>query len=427
MAALNRFLIIVIAILAIGAAVLSYLLFERRTEFRDRAALLADTTVDMVQALDKDSDTHVARKVTFSPADPVAKLKESGTMSWADYHSDRINEYSTFKKNLQEAASLAGKINEQRNYLAETIAQIGFDLQMPVEAFSTEDLKKAAEKTFYNDACSQVVSLAKASNSRADDMIRSLISAASAIGHSMEDSMFRSRDTEMDETGKTVMGSFRHRGQLEEFNKAVVELNTRCTDYADAIVRAISTVDEFQWQTDRDLVKSKRGYDRGLISLGNDASEINVELKRSKERKAMVERLNIDLNAAKEDLAKTRTERDELQTKVADLNLVRAQLEEELLRWRGVRGPGGNKNFDLDPNLKGHVVQVNKDWNFVILDLGENDVYETLPLLVSRQDKYMGKVFVTKVAKNISVAEIDPKLLQADLQEGDIVILPEGY
>ncbi len=422
MAALNRFFMVLIALLAIAAAVMSYMLFERRGEFRDRADLLAQNTAAMVKSLDAGSDTNVARKVTFTPGDPAAGIQESGSLSWADFHNDRP-EYAGFKSNLKAAAELAKQINNQRNHLAETILQIGFDLQMPVDAFNAEDLKKAAEAGTYTNACRQVLGLAKATSARTDDMIRTVVSAANTIGQTIDDSEFRARDAVMDDTGSTVLGAFKHRRQLDDFNTAVVSLNTRAVAYADAIGRAIEAVNEHNWNTDPELVRNRRGYDRALITMGNDLAEINLELRRSKERKVMVEKLTTDLTAAKDELAKVKNDRDELQARANDLN-IRVKELEKLIAGSGSGGQQRRQDFPLPDNLQGRVLQVNRDWNFVILNLGEQEVYEALPMLVARNDKFIGRVRITKVAKNISVAEIDADLARNVIQEGDLVILP---
>jgi len=156
MAALNRFLIGLIAVLAIAAAVLSYLLFERRTEFRDRAGTLATTVVDMTRALDAESGTNVAKKVRFSAADKAAGVPESGELSWAEYHQDKPSGYQNFARNLKLTTDLAKSINEQRNFLAESIAQLGFDLEMPVDELNADDLKRADAPEVYARAAKQV-------------------------------------------------------------------------------------------------------------------------------------------------------------------------------------------------------------------------------------------------------------------------------
>lgn len=428
MAAFNRFLMILIAILAIGAAVLSFLLFQRRTEFRDRASLLADATSDMVESLDKQSGTNVSRKVSFSPADPELGTKESGTLSLFSYHDDAETGYSGFAANLRAAEELAESINEQRNYLAQKLDDVAFALQMPQQELNVEDLKNASDESIYVDASEKILSLAQATSARTDQMIRTLLNCSETIGHSFEDTMLRSRETRMDDSGQTVMGPFRAKDQLQDFEDAVEGLHDRAERYADSIVTAINElVTEWQWQADSERVRSKLGYRDAMAAVEADFRGINDELRRSKERKAAIVDLEAELAEAKTELADVEKRAADLQTKVADQAILIAELNTKINRMSPGREGGVVEKFEVNPNLKGHVVQVNRDWNFVILDLGEEEVYENLPLLVSRNDEFMGKIFVTKVAKNISVAEIDASLVKGEISAGDMVILPDEF
>ncbi|MDT8389189.1 MAG: hypothetical protein RRC34_01615 [Lentisphaeria bacterium] len=427
MAGLNRGLMIFITLLAIGAAALSFLLFQKRTEFTDRASLLAETNAAMVKALDKESGTNVSRKVTFTPAEPALGGKESGTLSAIDFHTDKISGGSAFADNLKAAADLAEKVNQQRNTLAQTLDEIAYALKIEEGQVSVGDLKNASETDLYETASQKIKSLAVATQERTTDMINALLASSTILGHSMEVSMFQTRDSQRDENGNVVMTSFKHAAQLADFNAAVSAVNQRCQDYGDAIVQAIESINSFNWDTDPDRVRNKLSYSRALSSLAGDFTEINTLLVQGREDKAMVQKLNIDLREVKNELAVTKSDRDTLQTKVAEQTGIIADLRVKLATGGGPRGPWGGGDMELDKNLKGHIVQVNPEWNYVILDLGEDDVYESLPLVVSRGDEYIGKVMVSKVAKNICVAEIDSKMMKSPIQEGDVVFLPKGY
>lgn len=428
MAGLNRGLMIIITLLAIGAAALSFMLFQKRTEFTDRATVLAEANVAMVEALDKESDTNVSRKVNFTAADPALGIPESGTLSAVDFHNDKIVDGNDFAMNLKAATDLAESVNKQRNALAQTLDEIAYALKIDDGEVSVGDLKNASNPELYETASQKIKRLAEASQERTTDMVNALLASSTILGHSMEVSMFQTRESQTDENGNVVMTSFKHAAQLADFNEAVSAVNQRCQDYGDTIVQAIESINAFNWETDPDRIRNKLSYGRALTSLNGDFTDINNLLVQGREDKAMVEKLNIDLKEVKVELAVTKNDRDELQTKVAEQTGIIADLKIKLATGSGggggTQGPG---DFELKENLKGHIVQVNSEWNYVILDLGEEDVYESLPLVVSRGEEYIGKVMVSKVAKNICVAEINSKMMKGPIQEGDVVFLPKGF
>jgi cell shape-determining protein MreC len=77
----------------------------------------------------------------------------------------------------------------------------------------------------------------------------------------------------------------------------------------------------------------------------------------------------------------------------------------------------------MPPGVSGRVTAVNKNWNFVVLNVGQKqNVVEGGELIVYRGQKMIGKVKVVSVESNSSVADILPEWAQSDLQTGDEVI-----
>lgn len=96
------------------------------------------------------------------------------------------------------------------------------------------------------------------------------------------------------------------------------------------------------------------------------------------------------------------------------------QLSTELARYTGSEEP----HVPLPPGLKGKVLAVDPRYDFVVLDIGGNQgVLEHGQLLVNRDGKLVGKVRVTKVEPNRSIANIidDWKQPGTEVMEGDLV------
>ncbi len=88
-----------------------------------------------------------------------------------------------------------------------------------------------------------------------------------------------------------------------------------------------------------------------------------------------------------------------------------------------VSSDGQAVNFNTgmtNPGLNGKVVSVNKDNNFVVVDIGESQniqVGETLN--VYRDSKYIARLAVIQVRKDISAADIKDQW--TDIKVGDII------
>jgi cell shape-determining protein MreC len=77
----------------------------------------------------------------------------------------------------------------------------------------------------------------------------------------------------------------------------------------------------------------------------------------------------------------------------------------------------------LPPGTKGNIVAVDPKYNFVILDIGaEKGVLENAKMLVNRDGKLIGKVQITSVQPNRSIANVLPEWKQDEIMEGDQVL-----
>ena len=153
-----------------------------------------------------------------------------------------------------------------------------------------------------------------------------------------------------------------------------------------------------------------------------------------------------------EDLAKTRTERDTAQQNLAQYtfigltpqeiiairaryselqtNLASIQGENKLLNQKIVRLTNELAIYktpeyvvSLPAGLRGKVVVMDPKWNFVVLNIGEDQgVLEHGELLINRDGKLVAKVRVRSVEKNRSIANVVPGWQLGDVMEGDQAI-----
>ncbi|HNQ88552.1 MAG TPA: hypothetical protein PKM73_08060 [Verrucomicrobiota bacterium] len=120
------------------------------------------------------------------------------------------------------------------------------------------------------------------------------------------------------------------------------------------------------------------------------------------------------------DLVRVTQARDALQEENKEMLQKINKIQAELAKY--------TQDKDVPPplpaGLKGTVVAVNPQWEFVVLDIGGNQgVLERGEMLVSRDGKLVAKVRITSVEASRSIANVLPEWKQTDVQTGDIVIV----
>ncbi|HEY1661092.1 MAG TPA: hypothetical protein VGI03_01620 [Verrucomicrobiae bacterium] len=83
---------------------------------------------------------------------------------------------------------------------------------------------------------------------------------------------------------------------------------------------------------------------------------------------------------------------------------------------------GTNMVVTLPANLEGRVLVVDPKWDFVILDVGDDQgAVPEGEMLVSRDGRLVAKVIINRVEKNRCIANIMPGWKLGDVYEGDMV------
>ncbi len=132
--------------------------------------------------------------------------------------------------------------------------------------------------------------------------------------------------------------------------------------------------------------------------------------------------MGIPVNQVKEVIALAKTLQELVEVQKEEITaLVRAngRLSNQLARIIG----GPEYVVMLPAKLRGTVLVSDPKWDFVVLDVGEDQgVLEYSELLVNRNGKLIAKVVVRTVQKGRSVANVVAGWKLADVLEGDQVI-----
>ncbi|MBI3849477.1 MAG: hypothetical protein HY298_04180 [Verrucomicrobia bacterium] len=189
--------------------------------------------------------------------------------------------------------------------------------------------------------------------------------------------------------------------------------------------------------TTKDLAKTKEELTTTKDSLEKETAKATTQEKRA--------------NGLAEELAKTKTERDDAQAdlaawkalgipvnqiKVLIANLKETQeklealtaekkiIERELARTKSelARYLPGWEPPRLPEGLKGKVLVVDPKWEFIVLDVGEKQgAKEDGELLVNRAGRLVAKVRIKNVQTDRSIANVLPGWKLGDVMEGDQV------
>jgi hypothetical protein len=112
------------------------------------------------------------------------------------------------------------------------------------------------------------------------------------------------------------------------------------------------------------------------------------------------------------------------QTTIEAVNEEKTVLQRTILRLktRLALYEGPEVDIKLRADLKGKILVVDPKWDFVVLDIGEDQgVLENGEMLVSRDGKLVAKVVVRTVEKDRSIANVVPGWKLGELIEGDEV------
>jgi len=162
-----------------------------------------------------------------------------------------------------------------------------------------------------------------------------------------------------------------------------------------------------------------------------DTSEITELQKRARRLSEELTRVRRERDEAQAELAMwtglgiTREQIKDFQAELAKLTannsfLVRRNNElESRISW--FIGP--EKEVRMPASLRGQVVAVDPKYSFVVLNIGEKQgIARDGKLLINRNGKLVGKLRVTTVDANSSIANILPDWKVAEVMEGDQVI-----
>lgn len=405
----------VVVVLAIAAAVLSFLIANQRLHFRDRAAMLSQGMADTAKILDEGTNSGLSSAVSFTPASPSSP-KESGSLGWEDYKKSATTQDGSYKKTLSTVQDLAAKVIEQRNALTAGILDSARALNYPAEVeLNSADLNSLDK---YADSTAKMVDHAKAVAERDAAILQKVNEVAGVVNASIDDAIL-TRPVVTDDSGQTKPGDYKVDEAFGDFKQKVEAVLTRCQLLSTGVAGAVAAIDKHSWNEKlrpQTLARANANTLRAQLELlAADCQKINDSLKRREfledeydKQKSVIGELEEKLTRLESDNEKQLSRLKKLEERVGFAD---ADQGEKVESWDGI-----------DQNTIGKVMRVNKDFGFVVVDLSEKKVMRDVRLAVTRSGKYVATLAVIKAMPYQSIADLTHGSI-SDINVGDEIII----
>ncbi len=200
--------------------------------------------------------------------------------------------------------------------------------------------------------------------------------------------------------------------RYEELDNTYADLK-KTSDELDATKTELAQTRSELEAANREIVSLKDT----IVQKDNEIAQANVKIDSLNQQVAGLESQVTDLNSQ---LAKIQEEKNELNDKIAQMDQDIKSLEADLANALG-KGEGAEER--MAKGLSGTILLVNKDWNFVVLDVGmDKGAKVNGVFLVHRDDKLIGKVRVSAVTRDLALAEIVNDWQTAAIKKGDKIV-----
>lgn len=435
--------IIILIVLLVGTlAFAGYTLFQKQQVEVTRDQLGED--LSQTRAREKQKIREVAEL-----ADQLDKANTSLERAQQKYNDAQLQiqqlteDVRQTAKEAQEWERKVSLMDEKRSELASEVESLRTSLQ------NARDEARKAQLALKKQSSSSSQD-AQSSTSRRTDMQRSAPSTTAKkyeIPSAVDEQYWASL---LQDKAALEVRLEEMRLKLSDRNVEIVELKQQNANYKVKIdslkAERDEIIQEIKYKTDLvnnlslELARTKNDKkfvkDR-LDKLGNENKELRDQVRRLVSSKGALEKSIVRISKDKAQLSK-KLEHSEnmIQSKIDEIWDIKDDLDQTIETTRdmhideGIELPpivvsADNTSVPFDPGMSspgfnGKVVSINEDNNFVIVDLGENDGVKLGNVLsVYRDDKYIARLEVIQVRKDISAADIKDQWSR--LKAGDIV------
>lgn len=391
----------VVVVLALAAAVLSFLAATQRSLFRDRAAVLAQGMQSAANKLNDGTSSDKAKLISFTPASESSP-KEGGALGWEDYKKSAKAGDGAYKKSVDQLTALSTEVVQQRSALIASVLEMGKELGCPEEMLPT--LAEMTRLGKYQDCLTLLHDYTRKVAERDAKMVEGVQAIGKIVSTDVSDS-FAQMDVQTDADGKKSLGTFKVDEAFSSVRTGVEGVQKRSDTMARAIAGLTSDVDNQKWTFSAARVQSSndlQGMLGELAKLKTDLQEINKRLANEQRLQTEREALNQKIREMENQLADLESQNKELAEKArkADLTI-------------GLSADDSNKRTekiesmeDVDRNAIGKVKSADRDFGYVVVSLNNRQVMNGVMLTIMRNGQYAATVKVSKAGDDFSIADV---------------------
>ena len=409
-----------VAVLAVAAAVLSFLIYGRQKELRNRAADLAEALNTVVKTMNSGTQSPDASKISFTKASP-SNPKESGSLGWEDYKKSLKAGGSAYAGTLKTADSVAKALREQRDDYAKNLLDMASTLKYPADGMPDEAGLQAVGS--YSGELGKLSEHVAAVSKRDEEILNNVNDIGALVNSGVDAERLLNRPYDSD---SAAPGPYKVEEEFKNLKEAVENMMARCDKLAEGYARFQGRVKNYSWKASGAALRNARDardIARQFETLDRDGDTLNTML--------------ADLENVKRENTSLKSQRDELEETINNLKQElqeQTELKQELARRLENLG-GGIANEEareplssldeVDKNLIGHVMTVDAQKGFVVLDLSNKQIVKDARLAVMDGGKYVATVEVSKVTEYNSIANYLGRGSIDSIKEGHEVILSD--
>ncbi|MFH1853877.1 MAG: hypothetical protein ABH815_01030 [Candidatus Omnitrophota bacterium] len=220
-----------------------------------------------------------------------------------------------------------------------------------------------------------------------------------------------------DKLSATLKDKNRIEKEIESSKKAVQSAQEKASELQSNIEKITAQIEEEKKKSKTvilDLSDKKQELEKLKEELGKERKEKLIISKK-------LEDLQLDYEKTKKEVTKVKNEKLMLENKISELQEKSVNLDKIVINPQG--------SLPQEPVrpakelLRGRVLVVNKDYNFVVIDLGQNDeVAKGMVFEIRESTEFLGKAEIDKVYETMSSATMLPGTNINSIKKGNLVI-----
>jgi hypothetical protein len=385
MAVVNRILNILILLLAVVALVCGFALFNKRKQLRQHSDQVAQALEQVTGIIAP--GTPLANEAKYDGGNGKLGFKQLGEL---DGVSSRIQKH-------------AKDLVAQRNDLGTAVADIAVKFNVVPEA-KPEDFQSLET---YADKVKEVGDNVEAINQRNTQLIAKLADIGRTLGVEVTEEQLTSPESVGEVSTK-----------IAEATLATQKRGERYAEALEGVARKLASDD---MAVKPEQIKDPETFESALTQLDNGLSKVQEKLQRADNDQKRIAELEAKDKETLDKLTQERETAERLRLKTEDSEKQILWRDEEINRLKDIIakfkdiGTGGG-------TLQGEVVEVNYDWQYAIINLGNKDgLPQNLTMTVGRDREFIANALVTRVYKDYAVVDILPEMKQGEVLQGDRV------